>query len=493
MEPGETQKAFRRAGRLVAALFASCGLAACAVGPDHETPASASPDALATLAATSSGSSVAFTGEAPPVRWWAMFGDARLEALVDEARAANPDLQAAVARLHAARAVAREAFAPLLPEASLNGAYSYQLVAPNSYNFGSSFTPPAEPYQLWRGTGDLSYELDLWGRVRRGLEAAEADVVAVDEDRKTAEVSLTADVAQAWFDLGQADSSLANALDAVRIRRESRELMGSMAAAGAASDLDTERAQGELETAEARIPEARTQRALAEHRLSILLGRPADRRFEGGPSVAFALPPAIPVGVPSALLERRPDVRAALARVKSANARIGEAFARYFPSITITGSAGYSSTHIETLARPTSQLWSVGPSLHLPLFEGGRTYFAVLENEARKDEAIAVYRSAVLRAFGEVADALAGVQGHAAARDRNAAAVASDERALALADKQYRIGVTSYRDVLDAERTLLAARDALLASQRQVLSDLVNLEKALGGGWTTAVANQDKN
>lgn len=483
----------RASTRAVAVVLALGTLAACAVGPDHETPKSSTPDAVATLAATGAESSFSFTQDAPPVRWWAMFGDARLESLVDEARAANQDLQAAIARLQAARALAHEAFAPLFPAVSLNGSYSYQLVAPNSYNLGSGFTIPDTPYQLWTGTGDLSYELDLWGRIRRGVEAAEADVIAADEDRKTAEVSLTADVAQAWFDLGEADASLVNARQAVAIRHESRELVGAMAAAGAANDLDIERAQGELETSEAAIPEAQRRRAVAEHRLAILLGKPADVRFQASPSVAFALPPAVPVGVPSSLLERRPDVRAALARVKSSNARIGEAFARYFPTISITGSAGYQSAQVSTLARPTSQLWSIGPSLHLPLFEGGQTYFLVLEQEAHKSEAIALYRATVLRAFGEVADALTGIVGHAAARDRNAAAVASDERALALADQSYRLGATSYRDVLDAQRTLVAARDALLANQRQVLSDVVNLEKALGGGWTVATKKEETN
>jgi NodT family efflux transporter outer membrane factor (OMF) lipoprotein len=471
------------------ALVAFAG--ACMVGPDHETPATSAPDALATLAASSS--ATAFTGDAPPAQWWTMFHDARLDRLVQDARAANLDLQAAIARLHAARAVARQAFAPLLPDLSLRGSYTYQLVAPNSFNLGSGFSPPDTPYQLWSGAGDMSYELDLWGRVRRGLEAATAEELASDEDRKTAEISLTADVAQAWFDLGEANASLEIARDAVRVRRESLDLVRATLAAGAGTELDVERAQTELETVAAQIPEAERQRAVAEHRIAILLGKPADLRIEASPDIAWRLPPAIPVGVPSGLLERRPDVRAALLRVKSANARIGAAFANYFPQLTITGNAGYVSAHIETLARPTSQQWSIGPSLHLPLFELGNTYFLVLEREARKDEAVAQYRSTVLRAFGEVADALAGIVGHAAARDRDQAAVASSERALVLADQSFRLGATAYRDVLDSQRSLLSARQALLTAQRQVLSDIVQLEKALGGGWTVEVRDAEKS
>jgi multidrug efflux system outer membrane protein len=254
--------------------------------------------------------------------------------------------------------------------------------------------------------------------------------------------------------------------------------------AGATPELALERARGELEVARADVPEAQRRRAVAAHRLAILTGSPPDRRFDASPSVAFELPPALPVGVPSALLQRRPDVRAAEERVRSANADVGAALGEFFPRVMISGSAGYLSARAETLARPTSQIWDIGPSISIPLFAGGTTYYRWQEKKALTDAAIAQYRSTVLRAFGEVADSVAGIEASREQRDRYDAAVRSSRHAVELSDAGYRQGATAYIEVLDAQRALLAARTNLLRSRRALLGALVHLEKALGGGWT---------
>jgi NodT family efflux transporter outer membrane factor (OMF) lipoprotein len=475
----------------VSGVLLSIGLAGCAVGPDHEVPESAAPAALAPAAAIGSATSDAtrFTAAAPIDRWWEVFKDARLSQLVDEARRANQDYRAAIARVHIARALSRQAFAPLLPVIAGDGSYTYNLTSTNAnvYNGTPGFNVSLPPYQLVTGMGDLSYELDLWGRVRRGLEATTAEEAATEEDRRNAEISLIADLAQTYFDLGAATESVAIARETVTLRTETLDLVRARVKAGVAAELELERGIGELETARADVPSAEYRRAIAEHRLAILLGHPADVRFEASPSVAFAIPPEVPVGVPSTLLKRRPDVRGALLRVCSSNARIGEAEAAYFPTITLNGSAGYSSVQWHSLAQPAAQFWSIGPSIHLPIFEGGRTYYTVMEKEARKDESIALYRSVVLRAFGEVADAMSGIASHAEVRDRQAAAVEALTRAVGFADESYKKGATGYLDVLDAQRALLVARNALLLAQRQVLSDMIQLEKALGGGWTESL------
>ncbi|HZU95946.1 MAG TPA: efflux transporter outer membrane subunit [Planctomycetota bacterium] len=448
----------------------------CAVGPDFDQPSALTPEGVATLAS----SSATFTANEPAERWWAVFADPRLDALIEEARLKNQDHQAALARVQASRAVALQSKGLLLPTVSLNGSYTYQQYSGTGFFGGIG----AAPFQSWTGTGDLSYELDLWGRLRRTIESADADAFASEEDRKTVEITLTADVADAWFDLGQTTESLAIARENEELLQETLGIATARRDAGAVGELAVESARRDLETARAAIPEAKRAHEVAAHRLAILLGSPPDRRFDASPSVAFDLPAEIPVGVPSTLLRRRPDVRAAELRVRSANAQIGAAIANYFPTLTLVGDAGYSSEKLTTIARPASQQWSLGPQLHIPIFQLATNYYLVSEKEARTQAAIADYRSIVLRAFAEVADAMSGIQGHREARDHDVEVVAASRRAVELAESSFKEGVTSYLDVLDAQRTLVQARTSLLKAQRDLLGDLVHLEKALGGGWT---------
>jgi multidrug efflux system outer membrane protein len=479
----------------------------CAVGPDFGRPPADLDARIPELDSTiSSGTSIKIV-EAPPwERWWQVFRDPQLDDLVGEARLANYDIRAAVARIHAARAVVRQQFAPLLPQMGATGQYVYQRFAPNAIlvqpTTGSASAPggpsgsgattfafTGQPFQLWAGTGDLSYELDLWGRIRRALEAAEADEAATEEDKKNVEITTEAAVANAYFDLGQAEADLAINHDAVTTRERALALVKGRYDAGLAPELDLRRAQAELANARAQVPEAERRHALAEHQLAILTGRQPTLHFDGRPPAAFSVPPEVPVGLPGTLLERRPDVRAAEMRVRAQNARIGVAIANFFPQVTITGRAGYASLDPSTLIAPNSQIWAIGPTIRLPFFQGGQTYAQMLEAEANTDVATADFYRIMLNAFREVADAIVSLWAHERVRDQQRAYVVAEERALELATIEYDQGLVNYLSVLDAQRELLSAQQALILAQRNLLSDIVQLQKALGGGWADVPAD----
>lgn len=476
------------------ALLVALGVAAgCTVGPDWERPETDAPAGLAQGMPVASSGVTAITSEEPWERWWEVFREPQLDQLVKDAREQNQRLRAAFARVQASRALVMQQRAPLFPSASLNGDYRYQRSSRGTIAFSvSRDTKPFRPTDFFQATADLSWEIDLFGRVRRGLEASDHELAATEEDRRALEVSLIGEVADAYFDLGEADASLDLAREIVSTRERSLGLVTDRLGAGVAQELDLRRAEAELESARATLPAAQKRHALAEHRLAILTGRTPDVKFHGKPPAAFAIPPSVPVGLPAKLLERRPDVRAAERRAAAQNALVGQAIASFFPRITLLGSIGQSSFFSDRFFYNGSQLFSIGPSVHLPIFEGGVTYALMLEKEARRDAAVADYRDTILTAFREVADAISSLSADEEVRGRQAAAAKASERALQLAEDQYRNGSTSYITVLDAQRSELAARQALIAAQRDVLRDLVDLEKALGGGWESPEAAVEK-
>lgn len=490
--------------------FLPCALvvAGCAVGPDFERPPVVMNERIPELDSTvSSGTTIKIT-EAPPWEsWWQVFRDPQLDQLVEDARASNYDIRAAVARVHAARAVVRENFAPLLPQIGATGQYVYQKFAVNAIVLQPSpgttaapggpsgtgttaFSFTGKPFELWAGTADLSYELDLWGRIRRGLEAAEGEEAATEEDKKNVEITTESAVANAYFDLGQAEADLAIARDAVTTRERALDLVRGRYDAGLAPELDLRRAEAELANARAQVPEAERRHAIAEHELAILTGRQPALHFSGRAPAAFDVPPEVPVGMPGTLLERRPDVRAAELRVRAQNARIGVAIANFFPQVTIAGRAGYASIDARTVVENGSELWSIGPTIRLPIFQGGLTYAQMLEAEASTDQAVAEFYRTVLTAFKEVGDAIVSIWAHERVRDQQRAYVVAEERALELATIEYNQGLVNYLSVLDAQRELLQAKQALVLAQRNLLSDIVQLQKALGGGWAEVPADR---
>jgi len=476
------------AGRALplALLLLAVGTGCPPVGPDFERPR---PQVGREMpeATTASTSSVAFTAGEPWRRWWEVFHDPDLETHVQAALDANQDLRAAYARVQISRSLVREAFAPLLPSIGTIGAYQYVKLPPltgTGPNAPTTGPFSGQPFQAFAGLGSLTYEVDFWGKVRRSLEAANSDMTASDEDRKNVELTVIADVAQAYFDVGEGDAQVAIARDAVKTREETLAIVKKRLDTGFATELELRRTEAELASSRAQVRDYEATRATAEHRLAILTGRMPVLRFAGKPPAEFDVPPEIPLGLPAELLERRPDIRSAEAKLQGRNAGIGQAIAGFFPSLTIYGFAGYTALDISKIANPNSQLWAVGPVLRLPIFEGGRTAAQVLEAEARTDEALANYHAAVLKAFGEVADAIVRIAADRGMCDDQKAQVLASSRALDVARKQYDEGLALYLDVLDSQRTLLGARQGLVVTERRLLSDLVQLAKALGGGWS---------
>ncbi len=291
-------------------------------------------------------------------------------------------------------------------------------------------------------------------------------------------------MAETYFELGEAEALLSIAREAVELRASSLAVVRGRVDTGLATDLDLRRAEGELATTRALVPEYERRRAVAQHRLAVLLGHTPDVAFSGKPPASFDLPPVVPVGLPATLLERRPDVRAAEEHLRASNARIGAAIGEFFPKVRIVGQLGQVSINAQNIATHGAQLWSIGPSIDIPIFSGGLTYAQVLEAEALRDEATSSYMLTILGAFREVADSVAGISAHEQERDRQREAVLAQEQSVELAANQYERGLTNYLTVLDAQRSLLATRQALVESERVLLSDMVQLQRALGGGWT---------
>jgi len=416
----------------------------------------------------------------PKGNWWEIFGDTGLNDLESQAVSANQELKAAVARVDQARATARVARSELLPALDLDPSFNRQRFSPNQE---PSFGPLTA--NTFRAPLDLSYEIDLWGRVRRGFESARAEAQASLAAFYNVLLTLQGDVAQNYFAVRALDAEIATVTGTVDLRKEQVRLVRSRFEGGIGSELDVARAETELAMTEAEAASLAQRRNELENAIAILVGsNPSAFRLPAvGTNGWNPQPPAIPAGLPADLLERRPDVAEAERQLASANARIGVAKAAFFPVLSLTGSGGYVSGDIDSLFKWDSRTWSIGPSLSLPLFAGGRNRANYKRSRAAFEEAVAHYRQRVLVAFGEVENSLSGIRhliDQAAAQQR---AVANARRAAELATDRYRSGIVSYLEVVDASREALQAEraDAQLAGQRLIAA--VQLIRALGGGW----------
>ncbi len=465
-----------------APLAAAALLAGCAtVGPDYERPDDPAPlqYKASELGRWKQGQPL---DHLPKGSWWEAFGDAQLNDLQRRAQEANQELKTALASVEQARSVARIARSELYPNLGAGAGFRRERFSDNQEpNFGAAIT---ENYQ----TGlDLSYELDLWGRIRRGLEGARADAAATVAAYHNLSLVLQADLAQNYFGLRALDAEIAVLRRGKDLRVEQVEIVTSRFDSGLGNELDVARAQTELATAEAELAALERRRAELENAIAILVGEPPPSfRLAAEPNaleerLAQAL--QIPAGLPSELLERRPDVAAAERRLAAENARIGVAKAAFFPDIRLTGSGGYQSAEVDELFDWGSRAWSIGPSLSLPLFAGGRNRANLEQAEASYDAAVARYRQSVLVAFGDVENALQSI--HFLEQEAQAQHRALENARLTrqLALEAYDVGITGYLDVIEADRAALQNEraSAQLAGRRHVAS--VQLIKALGGGW----------
>ncbi|HEY3121168.1 MAG TPA: efflux transporter outer membrane subunit [Vicinamibacteria bacterium] len=455
--------------RLLAALVALSFSACVSLGPRYRRPQLPLPPAY------SEGGSE----EAIPDAWWSLFDDPALDRLVAEALSANQDLALAAARVEEARALAGLADADRWPQLSLSAEVSRSKLSAET-----SHLPPGIPLEnsRFRVAPTVSYEVDFWGRLRQLSAAARAELLASEEGRRNVRLAVAADVAAAYFDLVAFDRQLAIARETLRSRQESARLQRVRFEAGTISGLALAQARAELASAESTVPVLERQGRQTENRLAVLLGRTGGTTERAFGLDALASPP-VPVGLPSELLVRRPDLLAAEQRLIAANARIGAARAAYFPAIALTGAAGSESAQLASLLTSGTGIWQAAVSLVQPIFNAGRTRRQVQATRARERQELAVYTRAVQSAFAEVEDALVARRTSAAEREALGRQVAELGSARRLALLRYQGGDASYLEVLDAERSLFRAELDLTAARRDELTASVNLFSALGGGW----------
>lgn len=409
--------------------------------------------------------------------WWAVFNDPGLDALESQAMADNPGLQIALARVAQARSVLAASRAGLFPQLDLNATVTRSRTAGGLSPTGVGGTNTFIDLPV-----DLGYEIDLWGRVKRSVEASRAELQAGIADFQSTRLSLQAEVARSWFSLRTLDSELALLEATIDLRRENLRLVRSRFEAGETSKLALQRGQTELATAEAEAKAVARTRARLEHSLAILTGQ-APSGFALASNPLELTPPVIASGLPSALLERRPDVAAAERRMAAANARIGVAEAAFYPDVRIFGSAGFQSIGTEDILDWDNRTWGLGPSLSLPLFDAGRNQANLKRVQAVWNEVAAAYRQQVLAAIGEVEDGLSNLRYFAEQGEFLQQAVNASEDAAELSRKRYRAGLVGYLEVVDAERTLLQTQREAVRLLGQQLDGSVFLIKALGGGW----------
>ena len=457
--------------RTLAALALTAALAGCAIGPDYARPPLELPGQYPAADAGDAAAGVA-------ARWWTLYGDSTLDGLVAAALERNADVEIAVARVAEAEANLREANTSLLPD--LNGSVG----ATRSRVSAATAFPNPPPLvrndvHLTLGT---SFEVDFWGRLRRGREAARALAAGSRYGRDVVQISIAGLVAQSYFTVRALDAQIRLAHSTFASRGDSLEVARSRSRAGLASDLDVNLAQIALADASLQAKDLARQRDLAEHQLATLTGQLALRV----PPVEAPLPalPAMPgSGLPSTLLERRPDVREAEQQLVAASAQIGVAKAAYFPTITLAASdGGHSSALASTLNAPAT-IWSVGINALVPLLDWGRTAARVDSASARRDQAVATYRKAAETAFREVADALTEVGQYRTVQQELEDRARIARNTLDLVNVRYRSGYSAYLEVLDAQRTANDAELAIARNRLALLSASVNLMKALGGGW----------
>jgi outer membrane protein, multidrug efflux system len=465
--------------RISGLLLAASLLAGCAVGPNYRRPAINAPTGFR-------GEEKA-TGRAfAELSWWQVYEDATLQALIQEALTNNYDLRTAVARVEQARAVAMQARSRFVPSVGYGGT-----VSRGRNNFlGSAFPENGTTTSSVSATLNAFWELDLWGRIRRLNESARAQFLASEEAQRGIRLTLLSDVATAYFQLLELDQELEVACRTTNSFAESLRIFNQRVEGGTASALASSRAEAALDDAAAAVPAIRDRISATENQLCILLGRnpgPIERQT----SLLAQSLPAIPAGLPSSLLERRPDVRQAEQLLRSANAQVGESVAEFFPKIGLTALLGKVSPELSAFTGGTANAWGIAASGAGPLFEGGRLVGQYRQAKAARDEAALQFQQTTLNAFREVSDALVSRQQLVEIRMYQAHQVHALEQAVKLSSERYVAGKASYYEVLEAQQQLFPSELNLARTQRDQLLAVVSLYKALGGGWQEEMkANQ---
>ncbi len=456
-------------------------LASCAVGPDYEPPRPAVPGSWSSLEEKPEGqASLAKAARADLAEWWKSFQDPGLTSLAERALASNLDLRSAAARVREARALRGVAAGALLPEAGGGGSYERLRWSENGL-----FPSDGKAFDFYQAGFDASWEIDVFGGNRRLLEAAGADVQASIEALHDVRVSLLAELARSYVELRGHQARIAIARQNLEAQEKTAELTRARLNAGQATELDVARAEAQVSTTASAIPALEVAARQTAHGIAVLLARePGALASElSGFAPIPAAPPQIPVGLPTDLLRRRPDIRRAERELAAATARIGVATADLYPRFFLIGSYGTESVESSDLFTAASRAWSVGPTVRWSLFQGGRIRANIEVQNARQEQAALRFEQTLLNALRNVEDALIAHSRDQLRRAMLAQAVASQRRAVELADQRYIQGLVDFLTVLEAQRTLFAAQDALVESERAVATNAIALYKAVGGGW----------
>lgn len=456
----------------LAPLVAALALSGCAVGPDYLRPSALLPSVF---------------GEATPVtqsqvidnRWWSLFEDATLNDLVEQALKNNADLRIAIARVEQADAVAREAGAGFFPEIDGEAGGSNKKLSTKTATWNANLP---EISRSRSAALTASYELDVWGRVRRANEAARAGLLASRYSRDSIRLSIAGLVSSNYLALRAVDAQLAIATDSLKSREESLQLVKTRLDAGFVSPLDLFEATGAVAAMQAQTADFRRQRALLENQLALLTANP-ELRIAPGDLRQLPLPPVPPAGLPASLIESRPDVREAEQRLIAANANIGVAKAGYYPRFSLTGSLGTESKTLSDLFSAGANTWSLGLGLLMPVLDFGRTSARVDQAKALNEQSLIAWQNSLQVAYKDVRDALVGLRENAEAEAARNTLVENTQKALDIANRRYAAGYSGYLDVLIAQRAHNEAMQNLISTRQARLTAVVDLFKALGGGW----------
>lgn len=482
----------------LASLILFTTLTGCSVGPDYQPPAPQTPTKWNDPGDNGVASKVNTTAMNP--RWWTSFGSPQLDSLIERAIAGNLSLQQTVLRIAGAREQINQAGGAFYPsvngnlqatrqqlglEGELKSQGAYDQLDNVDPELKGALGPLTQPVNLYQGSFDAQWEIDLWGKVRRQVEAAEAQQKAAIEQRNDALVSLEAEVARAWLQLRGAQSIIATLNTQIESAQQTVELTENRQRGGLSPQLDVENARAQLGNLEAQLPQYQAQERQAMNGLAILLGKPPgalDSELREAKPLPV-LPDIVPTGIPSTLARRRPDVREAEANLHAATAQIGVSVAQLFPSLTLSGQFGLRNSETNWLTDWSSHFYSVGPQVSIPIFQGGRLVSSVKVARAQQGAAVLDYRQTVLTALGDVENALVSYRTDQQREAGLGKTIDALQNAFDLASDSYRQGIATFIDVLDAQRQLAQAEQQRSQAKVQSALDLVALYKALGGGW----------
>lgn len=459
--------------RLLVGMLSSGLLVGCVVGPKYHRPAVQIPTTFRGTAAESQQQAQAASYADLP--WWQVFLDPKLQELIRIAIKQSYDLQLATERINAARAQVSVTRSSLFPQ-----------VAANANFIGGKENVVQSKFNFLTIVGDTAFQVDLFGRLRRATEAARAELLATEDARQTVILTLVSDIASDYFTLLQLDLQLQITRETVKTQTDSVKLTQLRLDRGVATKLDVLQAQQVLDTANAQIPDLEREIAQEENAISILLGDYPHDVARGLSLVEQTLPPEVPRGLPSSLIERRPDIREAEQILIASNAEIGVAKAQFFPQIALTGSGGGSfgrSSVFSSLMASQVGIWSYGAQVSQPIFTGGALRGNLRLAKSENQQALIAYRQTIQRAFGDVSDALIGYEKLRQVRVRQQDTVSDLEETVRISTLRYKGGTTTYLEVLDGQRSLYSAELTLASARGDEYRSLVQLYKALGGGW----------